>query len=127
MERRIMSLGRSSMVISLPKNWMHLNELNKGDVVSFAIQRDRSLVVYPAPKRKTAPKEITLRISQDEDETINNSKNHRVIFKRVLWNHTYCRKNFFCSPAKSYSKHCWKTLHENNGVGLQRRLPPNFN
>jgi phosphate uptake regulator len=70
MERRIMSLGRSSMVISLPKNWMQLNELKKGDVVSFAIQRDRSLVVYPRAQTKPTSKEITLRIGQDEDETL---------------------------------------------------------
>jgi phosphate uptake regulator len=70
MERRIMSLGRSSMVISLPKNWMQLNELKKGDVVSFAIQRDRSLVVYPSANRKVAPKEITLHIGQNEDENL---------------------------------------------------------
>ncbi len=70
MERRIMALGRSSMVISLPKNWMQLNELKKGDVVSFAIQRDRSLVVYPSAEKKATPKEITLRIGQDEDETL---------------------------------------------------------
>ena len=70
MERRIMSLGRSSMVISLPKNWMTLNELNKGDVVSFAIQRDRSLVVYPGAEKKPAPKEITLRIAENEDELL---------------------------------------------------------
>lgn len=65
-----MSLGRSSMVISLPKNWMQLNELKKGDVVSFAIQRDRSLVIYPSARKKTENKEITLRIGQDEDETL---------------------------------------------------------
>jgi phosphate uptake regulator len=70
MERRIMSLGRSSMVISLPKNWMQLNELKKGDVVSYAIQRDRSLVVYPRAQTKAKSKEITLRIGQDEDETL---------------------------------------------------------
>jgi phosphate uptake regulator len=70
MKRRIMALGRSSMVISLPKNWMQLNELKKGDVVSFAIQRDRSLVVYPGAEKKVTPKEITLRIGQDEDETL---------------------------------------------------------
>jgi phosphate uptake regulator len=70
MERRIMSLGRSSMVISLPKNWLQLNELKKGDVVSFAIQRDRSLVVYPGAEKKATPKEVTLRIGQDEDETL---------------------------------------------------------
>jgi phosphate uptake regulator len=68
MERRIMSLGRSSMVISLPKNWMQLNELKKGDVVSYAIQRDRSLVVYPGAQKKATAKEITLRIGQKEEE-----------------------------------------------------------
>jgi phosphate uptake regulator len=68
MERRIMSLGRSSMVISLPKNWMQLNELKKGDVVSYAIQRDRSLVVYPGAQKKVKAKEITLRIGQKEEE-----------------------------------------------------------
>ena len=68
MERRVMSLGRSSLVISLPKNWMQLNELKKGDVVSFAIQRDRSLVIYPCVKKKTETKETTLRIAPNEDE-----------------------------------------------------------
>lgn len=70
MERRIMSLGRSSMVISLPKNWMQLNELNKGDVVSFAIQRDRSLVVYPSAQKKTETKEIILHIGLNDDEAL---------------------------------------------------------
>jgi phosphate uptake regulator len=70
MERRVMSLGRSSSVISLPKNWMQLNELKKGDVVSFAIQRDRSLVVYPGAKKKTSAKESTLRINPNEDELV---------------------------------------------------------
>jgi phosphate uptake regulator len=58
------------MVISLPKNWMQLNELNKGDVVSYAIQRDRSLVVYPSAEKKTKRKEITLRIDQNEEEAL---------------------------------------------------------
>ena len=73
MERRIMSLGRSSMVISLPKNWMTLNELNKGDIVSYAIQRDRSLVVYPGAKKPTS-KEISLKIGQNDDETMISQK-----------------------------------------------------
>jgi phosphate uptake regulator len=70
MERRIMSLGRSSMVISLPKNWMQLNELNKGDVVFFAIQRDRSLVVYPSAQKKRSNKEITLHVGLDDEEAL---------------------------------------------------------
>jgi phosphate uptake regulator len=63
-----MSLGRSSLVISLPKNWLQLNELKKGDVVSFAMQRDRSLVIYPSAKKRTETKETTLRIEPNEDE-----------------------------------------------------------
>jgi phosphate uptake regulator len=70
MERRIMSLGRSSMVISLPKNWLQLNELNKGDVVSYAIQRDRSLVIYPSALKKTENREITLHVGQNDDEDL---------------------------------------------------------
>jgi phosphate uptake regulator len=58
------------MVVSLPKNWMQLNELNKGDVVSFAIQRDRSLVIYPGTERKMENKETTLRVGQSEDEAL---------------------------------------------------------
>ncbi len=67
MERKIMSLGKSSLVVSLPKNWMQLNDLKKGDSVSFNIQRDRSLVIYPSAFKKSEPKEITLSIGQNEE------------------------------------------------------------
>jgi phosphate uptake regulator len=70
MERKIMSLGKSSLVISLPKDWMQLNNLEKGDAVSFNIQRDRSLVVYPSTQKKPEPKEITLSVSQNEEEIL---------------------------------------------------------
>ncbi|NWG10225.1 phosphate uptake regulator PhoU [Candidatus Bathyarchaeota archaeon] len=70
MERKIMSLGRSSSVISLPKNWMQLNELKKGDVVSLALQRDRSLVIFPSAEKRIEPKEITLHVASSEGETL---------------------------------------------------------
>jgi phosphate uptake regulator len=70
MERKIMSLGKSSLVISLPKNWIQLNSLNKGDVVSYAIQRDRSLVVSPGPEKKRRHNEITIRIEASEDTNV---------------------------------------------------------
>ena len=70
MERKIMSLGKSSLVISLPKEWMQLNDLKKGDAVSFNIQRDRTLVVHPSAFKKTEPKEITLNIGQNEEELL---------------------------------------------------------
>ncbi len=65
-----MSLGKSSLVISLPKEWMQLNDLKKGETVSFNIQRDRSLVIYPSTLKKSEHKEITLHISQNEEEVL---------------------------------------------------------
>jgi phosphate uptake regulator len=65
-----MSLGKSSLVVSLPKEWMQVNDLKKGDTVSFNIQHDRSLVIYPSAQKKSEPKEITLSISQNEEEIL---------------------------------------------------------
>lgn len=69
-KRKIMALGRSSLVISLPKHWTDLNELKQGDVVSLAVQRDRSLVVFPGPERKREAKTITLHVDPDEKEVM---------------------------------------------------------
>ncbi|NIP67495.1 hypothetical protein GWN63_05575, partial [Candidatus Bathyarchaeota archaeon] len=69
-QRKVMSLGRSSLVISLPKHWTKLNELKKGDVVSLAIQRDRSLVVFPGTGRKEQAGEITLHIDPEEKNSV---------------------------------------------------------
>lgn len=65
-----MPAGKSSLVVSLPKEWMQINDLEKGDSVSLAIQRDRSLVIYPSALKKTEPKEITLSIGANEDELL---------------------------------------------------------
>jgi phosphate uptake regulator len=70
MERKIMSLGRSSLVISLPGHWVKLNELKKGDVVSLAVQRDRSLVVFPGVKKEKEPEKITLYVDPDDREAL---------------------------------------------------------
>ncbi|MEM2093709.1 MAG: PhoU domain-containing protein [Candidatus Bathyarchaeia archaeon] len=69
-QRKIMSLGRSSLVISLPKHWTELNGLKQGDTVSLTINRDRSLAVYPGLGRKREDQRITLTIGQDEKESI---------------------------------------------------------
>jgi phosphate uptake regulator len=65
-QRKIMSLGRSSLVVSLPKHWTKLNELKQGDVVSLAIQRDRSLAIFPGTGSKKGVKEISLHIDPTE-------------------------------------------------------------
>lgn len=69
-QRKIMSLGRSSLVISLPKHWVELNDLNKGNMVSLAVQRDRSLIVFPSAERKREPRNITLHVAPDERESM---------------------------------------------------------
>lgn len=68
MDRKIMSLGRSSLVVSLPKHWVKLNELKRGDVVSLAVQRDRSLVIYPSAQKKKESEEIVLYVEPDEEQ-----------------------------------------------------------
>lgn len=65
-QRKIMSLGRSSLVVSLPKHWTKLNELKQGDVVSLAIQRDRSLAIFPGTGSKQGAKETSLHIDPTE-------------------------------------------------------------
>lgn len=69
-QRKIMALGRSSLVISLPKHWVKLNELKQGDVVSLAVQRDRSLAVLPGAGRIERPREITIHVDPNEREVL---------------------------------------------------------
>jgi phosphate uptake regulator len=66
-QRKIMSLGRSSLVISLPKYWTQLNELKQGDIVSIAINRDRSLVIFPGLKNEEGLAKITLQVESEEN------------------------------------------------------------
>jgi phosphate uptake regulator len=70
LERKIMSLGKSSLVVSLPKKWMQLNDLKKGGTVSFNIQQDRSLIIYPSNLKKSENKEVTLKIGKNEEEIL---------------------------------------------------------
>lgn len=67
-QRKIMALGRSSLVISLPKHWIQLTELKQGDVVSLAINRDRSLVIFPGARKEDEPSKITLYVDPEEKE-----------------------------------------------------------
>ncbi len=66
-QRKILSLGRSSLVVSLPKYWTELNGLKKGDSVSVAVQRDRSLAIFPSREGKKEERKITLHIEANED------------------------------------------------------------
>jgi len=67
-QRKIMALGKSSMVISLPKYWLETNNLSRGDHVSLTVQHDQSLVVQPSYKTMTDQDEIHLSVKADESE-----------------------------------------------------------
>jgi len=67
-QRKIMSLGRSSLVISLPKDWLESNRLERGDLVSVDVQRDSSLVILPGIRKESEPKRATLYIDPEDKE-----------------------------------------------------------
>lgn len=73
-KRKIMSLGRSSLVISLPRNWINTHNLKQGNFISMEVQRDQSLMIYPDGNSKNFGKDITLYIDINEDpESVNRS------------------------------------------------------
>ncbi len=69
-QRKIMSLGRSSLVISLPKHWIKINELERGDLVTLNIQKDSSLIVYPGIRKEREQREITLKVDPSESKDL---------------------------------------------------------
>jgi len=69
MERRkIMALGRSSLVVSMPKAWLELQGLGKGDEVSLEVQSDGSLLVQSSAEPRRRGEEIHLGVEAGESE-----------------------------------------------------------
>jgi phosphate uptake regulator len=69
--RKIMALGKSSMVVSIPKPWLKMNALDRGDMVSMDIQSDGCLIIHPTMTPKEIKREIHLCVEADEsDESI---------------------------------------------------------
>lgn len=64
--RRIISLGRGSLVVSLPKYWLRLNGLKKGDEVSLTLQQNRSLVILPGTGMRESSREVVIEIRPNE-------------------------------------------------------------
>ena len=82
--RKIIKFGNSSHVISLPKEWLVNNKLNKGDVVYCEENGNNELVLSFQPiqddKRK---KDITINIDKKPLATIK-----REIFSAYIYNFT---------------------------------------
>lgn len=68
--RKLVKLGRSTLVVSLPKYWVKLAGLNSGDVVSLVSQKDGSLALYSKDIRQEDQREIVLYINPGESEGI---------------------------------------------------------
>ena len=58
-ERRLQRIG-SSMLISLPVDWIKTHTLKKGDVVSVETNNDNSISIFPTDTRREIPKEVTI-------------------------------------------------------------------
>jgi phosphate uptake regulator len=68
MERRkISTLGKYSLIVTLPKDWTRMNKIQGGDEVSLKIQGDGSLVIHPEFDFKEKQNEVVLPIKVNED------------------------------------------------------------
>ncbi len=61
-----MALGKSSLVVTLPKDWVRSNNLKRGDIVELDVQRDLSLVIHPTLKSRDTPRIIKVDVGADE-------------------------------------------------------------
>ena len=59
--RKLISFGKNSYVVSLPKNWVRQNKLKKGDLV-YIEENVSNLVLQPRPSESGEEKEITIQI-----------------------------------------------------------------
>ncbi|MDP4012882.1 MAG: hypothetical protein Q8R00_04735 [Candidatus Nanoarchaeia archaeon] len=69
--RKLIKFGNSSHVISLPRDWLTKNKLDKGDVIYFHQNGGNELVLTPAePKSKKEDREIVIDANKKAIETI---------------------------------------------------------
>ena len=61
-----MALGKSSLVVSLPKDWVSSNNLSRGDMLRLEVQRDLSLLIQPALKQRGGLRKITVDVFEGE-------------------------------------------------------------
>ncbi len=68
--RKVVKLGRSTLVVSLPKKWVELNSIKWHDNVLLTIQADGSIAIYPEATRKGESREITLSVSPEDENLL---------------------------------------------------------
>ena len=66
--RKVMQLGRSSLVVSLPSEWVKQYKLKKKDELVFETRGDGSLGIYPRDSRREHTSKITISIDKNTDD-----------------------------------------------------------
>ncbi|WEU39916.1 MAG: phosphate uptake regulator PhoU [Candidatus Odinarchaeum yellowstonii] len=64
-QRKIIKLGESSLVVSLPKEWIEKFNIKKGDTVDFEISEEGSLIIIPKLILGPAEREVEIIASSD--------------------------------------------------------------
>ncbi|MCX8188500.1 MAG: phosphate uptake regulator PhoU [Nitrososphaeria archaeon] len=63
-KRKLIRLGRSTLVISIPSDWVRINGLNPGDTINLEVQNDGALIIYPSEARTFMNNEIIIYVDQ---------------------------------------------------------------
>lgn len=69
--RRLQKIG-SSALVSLPREWIKRNKLDKGNTVVVEVGRDNSIIVYPSGTEEEEAKEIVIQYPSKYAEAIVN-------------------------------------------------------
>jgi phosphate uptake regulator len=64
-KRKVMKLGSSSLVVSLPREWLDKFKVEKGDDIGFDIRTDGALILTPKSTEKMVDNEIEIIVSND--------------------------------------------------------------
>ncbi|MEM0359296.1 MAG: phosphate uptake regulator PhoU [Candidatus Hadarchaeales archaeon] len=67
--RKVVQLGKSTLVISLPKQWVDLHGLKPGRTVYLGMKGDGSLFVYPKELREEE-RELTINFEKDKKKEV---------------------------------------------------------
>ena len=65
--RKLQVSGHSTYILSLPKEWIKKNEVNKGDNIRLRLQPDGTIILSPAQNELKA-KEAKLTVTEDSDK-----------------------------------------------------------
>src|SRR6185295_12599955 len=69
--RRLQKIG-SSILISLPSQWIKNNNLKKGNILPVDINRDNSISIFPSDDMADETKEVTISYSPASMDTLVN-------------------------------------------------------